>query len=76
MGAVNWTTAVYIDEKADEEQRGVLGKILSGDVGGPAQRWMPLTTDFKGTKYCPISYTSEGQGFQHSLTVFCICNGC
>ena len=61
MGAGNWTTAVYIDETADEAQREALGRILSGDLGGPVQRWIPLTTDFKGTKYCSITYTSEGQ---------------
>ena len=61
MGAGNWTTAVYIDEKANDAQRKALGRILSGEIGGPAQRWMPLTTDFKGTKYCPITYTSEGR---------------
>ena len=52
---------MYIDEKATEEQREALGRILSGDVGGPAQRWMSLTTDFKGTKYCPITYTTGGR---------------
>ena len=61
MGAGNWTTAVYIDENANGEQREALGRILSGEMGGPAQRWMPLTTDFKGTKYCPITYTAEGR---------------
>ena len=61
MGAGNWTTAVYIDEKANDAQRKALDRILSGEIGGPARIWMPLTTDFKGTKYCPITYTSEGR---------------
>jgi hypothetical protein len=39
MGAGNWTTAVYIDEKANDAQRKALGRILSGEIGGPAQRW-------------------------------------
>ncbi len=61
MGDGNWTTAVYIDERADRRQREALGKILSGDLGGPMRGWMSLTTDFKGIKYFPISYTSDGR---------------
>ena len=61
MGAGNWTTAVYIDERTDEEQRQAMGRILSGDLGGPARGWMSLTTDFKETKYCPITYSAQGR---------------
>ena len=71
MGAGNWTTAVYIDEKANEEQRQALGRILSGDLGGPAERWMPLTSDFKGTTYCPITYTAQGRTRSVSPTRTC-----
>ena len=61
MGEGNWTTAAYIDEKAGQGQRDALARILSGEVGGPAERWMRLTTDFKGFGYCPISYESSGR---------------
>ena len=61
MGLGNWSTAVYIDEKADQRQRDALERILSGELGGPAERWMRLTTNFLGTKYCPIEYRAEGQ---------------
>ena len=61
MSAGNWSTAVYIDSRADQQQRNALGRILSGDIGGPAERWMPLTSNFLGTKYLPISYTAEGR---------------
>ncbi len=60
MGAGNWTTAFYVDERASEEQRQAMGRILSGDVGGPMARWMSLTTDFKGTTYCGISFEAQG----------------
>ena len=60
MGQGNWTTAFYVDEKATEEQRNAIGRILSGDLGGPMSRWMSLTSDFKGTKYCAINFESEG----------------
>jgi len=60
MGAGNWTTAFYVDERASEEQRHALDRILSGDIGGPMERWMGLTSDFRGTKYCAITFESEG----------------
>ena len=60
MGAGNWTTAIYVDERASEEQRHALDRILSGDIGGPMERWMGLTSDFRGTKYCGITFESEG----------------
>jgi hypothetical protein len=61
MAHGDWKTAIYIDERADTQQRHALGQILSGQVGGPAQRWMRLTTTFLGIKYVPISYTIEGR---------------
>ena len=61
MGDGNWTSALYIDERADQFQRAALGRIFSGDAGGPAERWMSLTTDFRGIKYVPIAYRSEGR---------------
>lgn len=61
MGQGNWKTAVYIDERANAPQRQTLGQILSGDIGGPAQRWIRLTGDFLGIQYVPITYRSEGK---------------
>ena len=60
MGAGNWTTAFYVDERASDEQRHALGRILSGEIGGPMANWMALTTDFKGTNYCAITFEAEG----------------
>ena len=67
MSQGNWTTAFYIDERASGEQRRSLERILSGDVGGPMARWMGLTSDFRGTKYCPISYGAEGKSRRVSI---------
>jgi hypothetical protein len=61
MAHGDWKTAVYIDEQANVRQRPALSQILSGQVGGPAQRWMRLTTTFLGIKYVPITYTIEGR---------------
>ena len=39
MGEGGWRVAVYLDERADEEQQAALGQILSGEVGGPPACW-------------------------------------
>jgi hypothetical protein len=57
----NWSLAAYVDEQASPPQREALGEILSGKHGGPCDRWMNLTTDFKGIKYVPIEYKAVGQ---------------
>ena len=60
MGEGNWSTAVYIDERADPSQRDSLSRVLSGEVGGPAERWMRLTGAFLGVKFSPIVYVAQG----------------
>jgi hypothetical protein len=60
MGQGNWKTAVYVDERANDAQRHAFEQILSGKMGGPAERWMRLTATFLGTRYVPITYTIEG----------------
>lgn len=61
MGEGGWKTAMYIDEQANAAQRDALSHILSGDIGGPMQRWMRLTETFFGISYVPIDYTIEGK---------------
>lgn len=60
MGDGDWTLANYVDERADQFQRAALERILSGDLGGPFERWMGLTSNYLGTRFCPITYTSKG----------------
>ncbi len=67
MAAGGWTSAMYIDERADDAQRAALERILSGDMGGPAERWRAMTTDFRGVHFVPIDFRVEGK--VHSVTV-------
>ncbi len=60
MSDPNWTTAIYVDERANQEQRPLLGRIFSGEIGGPMERWMALTSNFLGIKYVPITFKAEG----------------
>ena len=60
MGEGDWTLANYVDERGDQFQRAALERILSGEIGGPSERWMGLTSNYLGTRFCPIAYSSEG----------------
>ncbi|PKB73034.1 MAG: hypothetical protein BZY75_03900 [SAR202 cluster bacterium Io17-Chloro-G7] len=60
MSDPNWTMAIYLDERAGLDQRAIMGSILSGDIGGPMERWMSLTSNYLGIKYVPITYKAEG----------------
>ena len=60
MSEPDWTTAIYVDERADEKQKVQLGKILGGEIGGPMERFMALTENFLGIKHVPIEFKSEG----------------
>ena len=60
MGDGDWTLANYLDERADQFQRAALTRILSGDIGGPSERWMRLTSNYLGIQYCRIDFRSEG----------------
>ena len=59
MTEPDWTTALYVDEQATQQQRDQLGKILSGEIGGPMERFMALTANFLGTKYVPITFKTD-----------------
>ena len=67
MGDGNWTSALYVDERANPQQREALEQILSGQMGGPAERWRSLITNFMGIKYVPIEFRVEGR--VHSVVV-------
>jgi hypothetical protein len=67
MADGNWTSALYVDERANPQQRDALEQILSGSMGGPAERWRALTTHFMGMKYVPIDFRVDGK--VHSVTI-------
>ncbi len=67
MADGNWTSALYIDEGASPQQREGLEKILSGEMGGPIERWRPLITNFLAIKYLPIEFRVEGK--VHSVSI-------
>jgi hypothetical protein len=59
MSEGGWRVGLYIDERADESQRGALGEILSGAAGGPPEMLAPLIGEMMGVKYVPITFESD-----------------
>jgi hypothetical protein len=61
MSEGNWTLAVYIDERADDQQTDALGAIFSGAEGGPMAAFAPLVGQMLGVKKVPIKYSIQGK---------------
>lgn len=53
--------AVFLDERADEQQRGALGAIFGGEAGGwPAQFGAMLHPEMRGMDFAPIHVEIDG----------------
>ena len=56
----NWTSAAYLDERADEKQTEALGAIFGGTVGGPMAAFAPLIGKSL-VKKVPIAFKVDGR---------------
>lgn len=63
----NWAVALYIDERASEEQQQAIGAIFSGQAGGTMGAFAPLIGEVLGVRTAPIDYVVEGS--RRSVTV-------
>jgi hypothetical protein len=61
MANGNWSVALYIDERADEQQRQALQTIFSGSAGGPLSALAPLISTMLGAKVVPITFSVSGK---------------
>jgi hypothetical protein len=61
MADGNWTIAVYIDERASDQQAEALGAIFGGAEGGPMANFAPLIATNLGAKKVPINYQVSGK---------------
>ncbi len=57
----NWSVALYLDERANEQQRQALEAIFSGSAGGPMAFFAPFFSTVLGAKTIPITYHIEGK---------------
>jgi hypothetical protein len=60
MAEGNWTSAAYIDERADDKQTEALGAIFTGAAGGPISHLAPMIATNLGAKKAPIKYHIDG----------------
>ncbi|HVX36767.1 MAG TPA: DUF1326 domain-containing protein [Hyphomicrobium sp.] len=61
MQKVKWLAALYIDERANAEQRHALETIYTGKAGGFPAALVSFFEKFSGVKYVPIDYRLEGK---------------
>ena len=57
----DWSTAYYIDEKANPEQREAMSLIFTGKAGGPLADVAACTQYDLGVKFVPIQYIMDGK---------------
>lgn len=55
-----WRLALYIDERATQEQTEALGRIFGGEVGGHPAVLASLVGELLGVKSVPIEFKEEG----------------
>ena len=61
MAQVQWKVALYLDDKAGEEQQGALSQIFSGQAGGHFARIGQHIGEVLGATAVPIEYNAEGK---------------
>jgi len=61
MLQTKWKVALYVDERANQDQRDALAQIFSGQAGGHLANLGPLIGEVLGVKAVPIEYRSEGK---------------
>jgi hypothetical protein len=55
----NWKVGLFVGDKASEEQAGAIGKVVSGQLGGPMAMLSPLITEFLGVERAPIDIVEK-----------------
>ena len=57
----NWTTALYVDERASPAALASLSAIFSGSAGGTTGLFKLLISTFLGVKQVPIQFEHDGK---------------
>ena len=60
MANGNWSVAMYLDERANDQQREALQTIFSGQAGGVMGGFAPLITTILGVKSVPMTFKKDG----------------
>jgi hypothetical protein len=59
ISAGNWKLGVVVDDGASEAQTAAVGKILSGEVGGPFADFAPLVGENLGLERAKVGFTAD-----------------
>ncbi len=63
----NWRLGMFIDERASDEQAEQLGRVFSGQLGGPMAGLVPLVGEIVGVERAPIEVHHDG--LRHGVRV-------
>jgi hypothetical protein len=63
----NWRLGMFIDEQASDEQADKLGRVFSGQLGGPMAGLVPLVGEIAGVERAPIEVHHDG--LRHGVRV-------
>jgi hypothetical protein len=63
----NWKLGMFIDESASDEQADKLGKVFTGQLGGPMEGLAPLVGEVRGVERAAIEITDDG--LRHTVKV-------
>jgi hypothetical protein len=61
MAEGNWSVALYLDERANDQQRQAIQAIFTGSAGGPLGALAPLISTVLGAKTVPINFNIAGK---------------
>lgn len=61
MADGNWQVALYIDERADDDQNGALQAIFTGGAGGVMANLAPLIGEVLGVRAAAIDWQKDGK---------------
>ncbi len=64
MLEVKWRAAVYLDEKASEEQKNALTQIYTGQVGGHTAMLVSFVGEVLGIRSVPIEFEANGKQYK------------
>jgi hypothetical protein len=67
MSDGGWKIGLYISDTANDEQTEALGKVFSGQLGGPPEALGPLLGEFLGVEKAPFEVNEDG--LTHTLRI-------
>ena len=62
-----WKVGLYIADSASDDQAAALGRVFSGELGGPPSALGPLLGEFLGVERAPMEI--EEDGLKHNLKI-------